>query len=959
VAIIFRAALSENIQKIIDSFKQHGVPVVFDTDDLIFELESANYIHVWKSWSASQKYEYTQSFRNTIDRCNFATCPTDYLANRIGAVGRKTFVIPNTINKAQYKLAEKIISKRYGKKDKKIKIGYFSGTGTHDKDFLEAAEALCEILERYENTEFHVVGDLDLPEGFKRFGGRVIRKAFMPYLDMLECLFQMDINIAALEQNNPFNGGKSELKIFEAALVGVPTIASRTDSYSKCIADGKNGFLAGSKEEWVQKLALLVENKEIRKSVGTNARKDFIAKFYIDNVIDGIIKIYEDIISTYHRERSIDLDYTDSARIIPEPFVGSGGHRNIFHPLKLISVHERKTLAKKAIDKPAAVAISLVKNEGDIIAAWMSHICALFDMVYIVDHLSIDGTREFLLEMAKTRDNIRVFSFDHLGYYQAQITNQLAEIAAHEYPDSWIFPLDADEFLSISSRAELLSRIKDVQSDRVLGLHWKNCMPLCLTVDEEFTFASPCLIPPFRGAYKKLAIHSSAFVNKSWRFLQGNHEVQDGSGKALSGRVEIDLAELIHIPIRSLQYFALKYIQIYLAYDALPAAHKDPGWGFHWKDMIERVLKRGMLSPDVVREFAAHYGEPSLYSADGASIHDLLDSGWTRAPLDIAHLEPLPQICRHYKFLELAKEILKEHKNKKLEDFLRIVGTGNLTEAVETAPPLNSCANGTNFGSLPPPVLSEEDTEFLKSVTETELLSQFLSKAFTPHEDPALSAWESHIPFLFCLLSFMKPRRFVELGSYYGNCIFAACQASRDMKSAIECIAIDTWRGDRQTSYYGEDVFEQFTFILNKKYGNSGKYIRKTFDGACLQFEAGSIDLLHIDGLHTYEAVSHDFNVWLPKMSNRGIIMLHDTHEYAKDFGVWKFWHEVRGLYPSFEFEHGHGLGVLLVGSNPAPQVRKLFDIIAQTGYEGLMRFFFSHIGELSPIRIGQGTERP
>ncbi len=932
VAIIFRAALSENMQRIIDEFRLHDVPIVFDCDDLVFEPESANFIYPWKSWTASQRYEYPKSFRDTLDRCDFATCPTDYLASRSRARGKRTFVVPNTINKAQYELAEKLMSRGYAEEKKKIKIGYFSGTVTHDKDFLEAADALYEILERYENTELHIVGAVVLPKGFNRFGSRIVRKPFMPYLDMLDHLSRLDINIAPLEQNNPFTAGKSELKIFEAALVSVPTVASRTDSYGKCITDGKNGFLAGSKEEWVKKLVLLIENKEIRENVGANARKDFIAKFYIENVTDDVIRTYEDIVSSYRKERSI------------------------FHPLKLISLREPKALAKKAGDKPAAVAVTLVRNEGDMIAAWMSHICALFDMVYTADHLSTDGTREFLLQMAEARDNIKVFSFDNPGYYQADITNKLAGIAAHEYPDSWIFPLDADEFLSITSRIEFLSHIKDAKSDYLLAFHWKNCVPASLTTDEEFTFASPCLIPPFRGAYKKVAIHSSAFINKSWRFIQGNHGVKDDSGETVSGLTEVDLGELIHIPIRSLDHFALKFIQIYLAYDALPAARKDPRWGFHWRDMIERVLKKGTLSLDVVRDFAAYYGQPSLYSADGVSIDDLLAAGWTRAPLDIAHLEPLPQIRRRYKFLQLAKEFLKEHKNKKLEKFLRVVGTGN-PEGETGIAALNSCANASKFGSLAPAFT--EDTEFLKSLTETELLSQFLSKAFTPHEDPALSAWEAHIPFLFCLLGFMKPRRFVELGAHYGNCFFAACQASRDMRSAIECIAIDAWQGDKQAGYYGEDVFREFTSILNRKYQNCGKYIRKTFDAACLQFEAGSIDLLHIDGLHTYEAVSHDFNLWLPKMSDRGIIMLHDTQEYGETFGVWKFWQEVKSLYPSFEFEHGHGLGVLLVGNNPTPQVRRLFDIIVRTDYEGLMRFLFSHLGELSPILIGQGSALP
>ena len=162
-------------------------------------------------------------------------------------------------------------------------------------------------MERYRDTELHIVGPVRLPEVLKKSGSRVLRKPLMPYLEMLRYLSKMDINIAPLEQNNLFNDGKSELKIFEAALAGVPTIASRIDSYSKCIADGKNGFLAGSREEWIQKLSSLVENEELRIGMGLNARTDFVARFYIENTIDDIISVYEKIVDAY---RSSELPST-------------------------------------------------------------------------------------------------------------------------------------------------------------------------------------------------------------------------------------------------------------------------------------------------------------------------------------------------------------------------------------------------------------------------------------------------------------------------------------------------------------------------------------------------------------------------------------------------------------------------------------------------------------------------
>jgi ubiquinone/menaquinone biosynthesis C-methylase UbiE/glycosyltransferase involved in cell wall biosynthesis len=926
LAIIYRAALSENVKIVINKLKQRNIPVIFDTDDLIFDPDTAKYIDAWKTWTPSHKYEYTKSFRDALVDCDFATCTTEFLANRMRIFGKKTFVIPNTLNRIQFKVAERVILRKNKGNNRKIKIGYFSGTKTHDKDFLEAAESVYEILEKYENTEFHLVGDLDLPEKYNKFSSRIIRKPFMLYPDMLEYASQMDINIAPLEQNNPFNDGKSELKIFEPALVRVPTIASRTNSYSACIKDGKNGFLAGSKDEWLQKLVQLVESKELRGSIGNKARKDFLAKFYIDNVIESVIKTYENIKSTYDEERSV------------------------FKPPKLISVSKQETLSKVATDQMVTIAISLVKNEGDIISAWMSHICSLFDIVYIVDHLSTDGTRQFLLELSKTYNNVQVFSFDQLGYFQAEITNYLAEIASREYPDSWIFPVDADEFLSFTSRAEFLSRIKNIPKDRILKLSWKNCVPKCLIEDSQFTYDTPCLIPMSQSIYYKVAIHSSGFINENWRFCQGSHGVKNNSGIMVEGNNLAYLVDLLHIPIRGLDHFALKCSQGYLAYDALPAKRKEAGQGFHWREMIKKVLTQNNLNPDQVNEFAAHYGQPQLYTNKGFSINDMLHDGWTCAPLNISHLAIDCQIQRRLKHLDLAKEILNTHRDSELESFIRIISEINKAECIVAVSSSGANSKQTHFGSFDPEFSTSSDS--LESITDIELFNRFYSKAFTPHETPLLSGWEGHVPFLFCLVDFFKPRRFVELGSHYGNSFFAACQISQNAKLPVECIAVDTWKGDKQAGFYGEEIFKQFKDILDKRYKSVGKYIRGTFDEAHDLFDDGSIDLLHIDGLHTYEAVSHDFNNWLLKLSDTGIVIFHDTQERGGDFGVWRFWEEVKGRYPSFEFEHGHGLGVLLVGKNPAQQISRLFDIIKQPSYCKFVKFYFSQIGQLSPIKI-------
>jgi len=175
--------------------------------------------------------------------------------------------------------------------------------------------------------------------------------------------------------------------------------------------------------------------------------------------------------------------------------------------------------------------------------------------------------------------------------------------------------------------------------------------------------------------------------------------------------------------------------------------------------------------------------------------------------------------------------------------------------------------------------------------------------------------WAGHIPFIFWLIEELRPSLIVELGTHSGNSYFAMCQSVRSNILDAKCYAVDTWAGDEHSGLYSEAVFQDVNSYNAQHYASFSNLMRMTFDDALQYFSDSSIDLLHIDGMHSYEAVKHDFDNWLLKVSSRGIVIMHDIVVREREFGVWKLWEELTQLYPSFEFRHSHGLGVLFIGA--------------------------------------------
>lgn len=208
----------------------------------------------------------------------------------------------------------------------------------------------------------------------------------------------------------------------------------------------------------------------------------------------------------------------------------------------------------------------------------------------------------------------------------------------------------------------------------------------------------------------------------------------------------------------------------------------------------------------------------------------------------------------------------------------------------------------------------------------------------------AFSTWVDHLPFGYDLVSAIRPKVTVELGSQWGLSFFCFCQAIKEQGINGKCYAIDTWEGDEHTGAYDDSIYQQVKQHADANYAGIAELKRMLFQNAIHDFADNSIDLLHIDGLHTYEAIKEDYETWLPKVKPGGIIIFHDIQARMFDFGAWNYWQELAQKTESFTFNQGFGLGVVRKHAENYDQ-NELTDILfnKNSNDQKALRDFYAH----------------
>ena len=580
-------------------------------------------------------------------------------------------------------------------------------------------------------------------------------------------------------------------------------------------------------------------------------------------------------------------------------------------------------------------AVSMIRNESDLILPFLRQCAELFDEVLVADIQSTDGTGAALRGFADPRLRIQAYNVDRQEKYQSALMNTLSREAFSRGAD-WVFFLDADEFLDIANRSELECYLQDFGSD-VLMAPWINLVPSHYGSYRSFDTTQTFFWSGRTSIYSKVAI-SSLFAanNPDYYVHEGSHAVSPTP--TANPIVDRPGLPILHVPIRSLDRFKLK---IGSARRLTLAKHNRlKHEGVH-VEIIDDLLSAGSVEPAELNFIAANYGE----RMDDKQTLDPVEPGWPvrRLPAYVNETADSPAAWQG-RFAGLSETLIADAEMVwDQTEFVKGTSVSALIDGdrIHIAPqPLMGSGRFRpgQFAALAPAKVTERTAE--------DLLIDVVSISTMRVKAHAFSAWSELIPVMYALFVVLQPRRFVDLGVHNGMSFFAGCQVADRLDLGTECVAIDSWVGDEHAGFHSSEVFDDFREHLRENYPGQ-IFIQALFAAALNCFEDGSIDLLHIDGLHTYQAVKQDFEAWLPKLSDTGVIIFHDINVFERDFGVWRLWSELRVTYPSFGFAHKHGLGIIYVGREPHPVAALLRLLAGNRHYATLAQAWFEGIGTL------------
>lgn len=295
--VLYRVPATRQILDLIDQVRRRRrtVPVLFDVDDLIVDPDLKDQVHglsrlpqaevdLW--WRGVARYRTTMEaadmfIGSTTELCRHATAVTGLPARRFA----------NGVGTLLAQVSDDAL--RRPRTPGPLRIGYFSGTNTHDADWAAIEPAVLDVLRAHADVELWLGGLVEPTAALDGVTDRIRRLPFVAWHELPGLLRDVDVALAPLTAASLFNEAKSAIKWLEAALVETPVIASPTEPFREAIEPGRTGFLAAGTEEWANALTALLDDVGTRRRVGSQARREALLRWsphlqgqvYLDNLL--------------------------------------------------------------------------------------------------------------------------------------------------------------------------------------------------------------------------------------------------------------------------------------------------------------------------------------------------------------------------------------------------------------------------------------------------------------------------------------------------------------------------------------------------------------------------------------------------------------------------------------------------------------------------------------------------
>ena len=483
---IWRAAWDERVASVIELAHRDDIPILFDIDALLMEPEQAKAEVI--DGIRSQKFaeatirDHFERVERVFRAAQFCSAPTEMLAHRLRRYGQPAFVLPNGFDEdGRRRSALAARRRRQAPDDGLIRIGYATGSKTHQKDFAQAAEGVARVMMEHPETRLVLfnsqwgpvldIGEFDVFDGL---ADQIEWRDMVPIEQLPDELARFDVNLAPLEVGNIFCESKSELKFYEAALVDRPTVASPTEPYARAIRHGETGYLATTPDDWYAAVKALVVDADLRRRMAKAAQYVAIADYGPERRAELFTSVLEQILARGRRgARAFELDLTRKARPRPAaPHVPP--HRVVFE-------------ADQLSPSDVTVIVPLYNYAGYVEEALESvaaQTLADVDLI-VVDDRSTDDS----LAVAQAWIEANQHRFGRVLLLQNEVNSGLAftrNVGFSNADTAFVLPLDADNRLLPACAERLMAAAAEEtaafafpqirqfgDSDRVHGLPYQ------------------------------------------------------------------------------------------------------------------------------------------------------------------------------------------------------------------------------------------------------------------------------------------------------------------------------------------------------------------------------------------------------------------------------------------------------------------------------------------------------